>query len=232
MTKICKWMAAGITAFTMMGGSCFAGLQAVPAYAAVVDGDELVDGLSRDAGYYILPESSKRELSYDDISYLSASEKQMAINEIYARHGRKFLIPQVQKYFNEKSWYKGTVEASAFDESVLSECEEENIGKLLKVTTSSSYVLEGSDTRYITDEEVAALTKDEMQLAINEIYARHGRKFAMKEYRDYFNSKSWYQGTIDPQTFDAQQSSIFNETELANIQKILQWEEKKRNEGN
>lgn len=50
MTKICKWMAAGITAFTMMGGSCFAGLQAVPAYAAVVDGDELVDGLSRDAG--------------------------------------------------------------------------------------------------------------------------------------------------------------------------------------
>lgn len=219
MTKICKWMAAGITAFTMMGGSCFAGLQAVPAYAAVVDGDELVDGLSRDAGYYILPESSKRELSYDDISYLSASEKQMAINEIYARHGRKFLIPQVQKYFNEKSWYKGTVEASAFDESVLSECEEENIGKLLKVTTSSSYVLEGSDTRYITDEEVAALTKDEMQLAINEIYARHGRKFAMKEYRDYFNSKSWYKGTVNPDDFN---EGVLNAYENANIQKLSQ----------
>ena len=40
---------------------------------------------------------------------------------------------------------------------------------------------------------------------------------------DYFNSKSWYQGTVDPDTFDAQQGSIFNEYEIANIQKIEEW---------
>ena len=49
---------------------------------------------------------------------------------------------------------------------------------------------------------------------------------------DYFNSKSWYQGTIDPETFDAQQDSIFNEYEIANIEKIARWEEQKREQGN
>ena len=49
---------------------------------------------------------------------------------------------------------------------------------------------------------------------------------------DYFNSKSWYQGTIDPDTFDAEQNSIFNEYELANISKIAEWEEQKASQGN
>ena len=49
---------------------------------------------------------------------------------------------------------------------------------------------------------------------------------------DYFNSKSWYQGTIDPETFDAEQGSIFNEYEIANINKIQQWEDQKVSEGN
>ncbi len=94
------------------------------------------------------------------------------------------------------------------------------------------YYFPDSNTRLLTDEELSAYSSADLELAKNEIYARHGRMFVTERIAEYFNSKSWYQGTIDPQTFDAQQSSIFNETELANIQKILQWEEKKRNEGN
>lgn len=217
MGKIRRWLAAGMTAVVLTGSGAVCGAQPVIVQGAIVDGDELIDGLSREAGYYILPESSQRELSYDEISWMTDSEKQMAINEIYARHGRKFVITQVQQYFSEKSWYQGTIEASGFDEKVLSDCEEKNIEKLLKTTTSSSYVLEGSDSRYITDEEVAALTKDDMQLAINEIYARHGRKFSMKEYRDYFNSQSWYKGTVDPDKFN---EGMLNAYENANIAKL------------
>ena len=33
-------------------------------------------------------------------------------------------------------------------------------------------------------------------------------------------------------TFDAQQDSIFNEYEMANISKIAEWEERKSGEGN
>ena len=39
------------------------------------------------------------------------------------------------------------------------------------------------------------------------------RQFVTDYIADYFNSKSWYQGTIDPDTFDAEQDSIFNEYE-------------------
>ena len=89
-----------------------------------------------------------------------------------------------------------------------------------------------SDSRYLTDEEVAAYSSDQLELAKNEIYARHGRQFVTQYISDYFNSKSWYQGTIDPDTFDAQQDSIFNEYEMANISKIVEWEERKSGEDN
>ena len=60
----------------------------------------------------------------------------------------------------------------------------------------------------------------------------HGRQFVTDYIADYFNSKSCYQGTIDPDTFDAEQNSIFNEYELANISKIAEWEEQKASQGN
>ena len=85
---------------------------------------------------------------------------------------------------------------------------------------TGDYFFPDSDSRYLTDEEVSQYSSSELELAKNEIYARHGRKFVTQRISDYFNSKSWYQGTVDPDIFDAQQSSIFNEYEMANIMKI------------
>lgn len=87
-------------------------------------------------------------------------------------------------------------------------------------TQTGEYFFPDSDSRYLTDEDLAVYSYDQLELAKNEIYARHGRQFVTQRIADYFNSKSWYQGTIDPETFDAQQDSIFNEYEIANIQKI------------
>lgn len=92
------------------------------------------------------------------------------------------------------------------------------------------YYFPDSGSRYLTDEELAGYSAAELELARNEIFARHGRIFVTDYISQYFNSKSWYQGTIAPEEFDAQMSSIFNEYELANINKISQWEEQKRNE--
>lgn len=142
----------------------------------------------------------------------------MAINEIYARHGRKFLIPEVQAYFNEKEWYKGTVEASDFDESVFNEYEEKNIATLQKCF-GSEYFLDKSDSRYLTDEEIKKLTDDELQLGINEIYARHGRKFSIEKYRNYFSEKTWYNGTVEPENFDER---VLNQYEQENIRKLTE----------
>lgn len=58
-------------------------------------------------------------------------------------------------------------------------------------SNTSEYILNGSDSRYIGKSEISNMDKKTMELALNEIYARHGRKFSTKEISDYFNSKSW-----------------------------------------
>ena len=49
----------------------------------------------------------------------------------------------------------------------------------------------------------------------NEIYARHGRKFQSAELQNYFNSKSWYSGTIEAADFD---ESVLNDFEKKNAE--------------
>lgn len=79
---------------------------------------------------YILPDSSSRIIDPSEFGDFSINDMQMAINEIYARHGRMFQDEGIQAYFDSKSWYSGTVEPDYFDESVLSDVERENIDTL------------------------------------------------------------------------------------------------------
>lgn len=82
---------------------------------------------------YIVPDSSVRVIEEWELDGMDAIELQMAINEIYARHHRKFVMTGVQAYFNSKPWYTGTVEAANFDTSVMSQIEWQNIELMLKL---------------------------------------------------------------------------------------------------
>lgn len=83
-------------------------------------------------GEYILPESSERVLTDADVAGMSYDDLQMAINEIYARHGRIFGTQSIQEYFEGKSWYQGTTDADHFSDSVFSSVENQNIQFMLK----------------------------------------------------------------------------------------------------
>lgn len=100
-----------------------------------------------------------------------------------------------------------------------------------KDISGRDYIFPDSDSRYLTDEDLAGYSSDQLELAKNEIYARHGRKFVTQRIADYFNSKSWYKGTEDPETFDDNQGDIFNEYEVANISKIADTEKLLRSQG-
>ena len=89
------------------------------------------------------------------------------------------------------------------------------------IKNNSEYILPGSDSRYYTMDELAGLTAEECRLARNELFARHGRKFQDEALQAYFDSLSWYHGTIEPEDFD---ESIFNEYEVANRDLIVQYE--------
>lgn len=100
-----------------------------------------------------------------------------------------------------------------------------------KDISGRDYIFPDSDSRYLTDEDLEGYSSDQLELAKNEIYARRGRKFVTQRIADYFNSKSWYKGTEDPETFDDNQGDIFNEYEVANISKIADTEELLRSQG-
>ena len=76
---------------------------------------------------YILPDSSSKQLTYEDIQYLSGNELLLARNEIYARHGRIFDDTDIRAYFESQPWYNGTIEPKNFSENLLSELEKNNV---------------------------------------------------------------------------------------------------------
>ena len=86
------------------------------------------------------------------------------------------------------------------------------------------FVLPDSDKRYIDESELDRLSAWGCKVARNEIYARHGRKFKDEELQEYFDSKSWYKGTIAPDDFD---DSILNDFENVNKNIITKYEKEK-----
>ena len=65
-------------------------------------------------------------LTAEDLSGLSPSRLRLARNEIYARHGRRFSDPALQRYFDSLSWYNGTIEPSDFNDNVFNSYERAN----------------------------------------------------------------------------------------------------------
>lgn len=88
---------------------------------------QTVQEAPKDNNSYILPDSNTRYLDYDDLKGIDSWKLQLAINEIYARHGRRFRSTEVQAYFDKCTWYKGTIDPENFDEISLNKYEKANI---------------------------------------------------------------------------------------------------------
>ena len=89
---------------------------------------------------------------------------------------------------------------------------------------AGEYIFPNSDKEYLTDADVSSLSKENLRLARNEILARHGRIFNSADLKTYFESKSWYSGTVAPEEFDANMESRLNDAERANIEMIKKYE--------
>ncbi len=59
------------------------------------------------------------------------------------------------------------------------------------------YILKDSGTRLLTEEDIADLTVSSLELARNEIFARHGYVFTNENYKSYFSSRYWYKENKD-----------------------------------
>lgn len=88
----------------------------------------------------------------------------------------------------------------------------------------NEYILPDSDKRYLQMSDLEGFTAEQCRLARNELFARHGRLFSDESLQAYFNSKSWYVGTILPENFN---DNVFNEYEIANRDLIVQFEKER-----
>jgi len=86
---------------------------------------------------------------------------------------------------------------------------------------TANYVFSGSSSSYLTKSDLKGKSSLQLKVARNEIYARHGRKFDDASLQAYFNSKSWYKGTVSPNNFS---DTVFNKYEKANIMLINDYE--------
>lgn len=93
---------------------------------------------------------------------------------------------------------------------------------------SSEYIFWDSAERELTDKDLEGLKLQQINYAKNEIYARHGRIFDSPELKNYFESKSWYEGKIPPNEFD---EGLLNDSERANAAKLKEKEYSMDSEG-
>lgn len=99
--------------------------------------------------------------------------------------------------------------------------DEEDDGEDLIEGNPEDYILPESNKRLLTEEDLEGLSSEQLRLARNEIFARHGRIFGSSDLQDYFESKSWYKGTADADDF---QDSSLSEIESKNVEFILEHE--------
>ncbi|HDR6315933.1 TPA: YARHG domain-containing protein [Bacillus thuringiensis] len=56
----------------------------------------------------------------------------------------------------------------------------------------NGFILPDSDIRKLTSADLTYLSKEQLKIARNEIYARHGHIFQTKDMQAYFSKQSWY----------------------------------------
>ena len=64
---------------------------------------------------------------------------------------------------------------------------------------ADQYIIPVSMTQTISADSLINMSDNDLWLARNEIYARHGLKFTKKVNKERFEKKAWYNGTVDDQ---------------------------------
>ena len=96
-----------------------------------------------------------------------------------------------------------------------------NSGDSGETVDDSKYILPESATKALTRADLQGLTKEQLRLARNEIFARHGMIFGVEDLDTYFSSKSWYKPTVQSSEFyDKVEMSLIEEGNIELIQEV------------
>lgn len=102
-----------------------------------------------------------------------------------------------------------------------SDAEEAEQAALEETAEAAAYLMPDSAERYLEASDIDSYSHDEIQLIINEIYARHGREFQSQDNIDYFSAQDWYEPVSGKS--DEEIVSEFNEYEKANVELLCKY---------
>ncbi|MFN5037032.1 MAG: YARHG domain-containing protein [Bradyrhizobium sp.] len=147
--------------------------------------------VARTQSDFIIPDSDSRLLSEIDLSALSKDDLRIARNEIFARRGRYFNAPDLTARFSRFAWYV----PRSWDPP-LNAVESANVALIDRFESGggapSGFIFPDSDRRLLTPADLRRLSRDELRIARNEIFARRGRYFDSADLKAYFSRFPWY----------------------------------------
>jgi len=149
------------------------------------------------------------------------------IAEVEAIHGKRFDDePWLQKYFEERYWYRANAN---YSQTILNDTERRNLEKLNAKRNEDRKVavalgdMDKFQTVALTEELLKNLTINDLRMIRNEFWARRGRKFSTPGFRQAFEWRDWYQPLKD-------QSKVkLNAIEEQNV-KLIEREEARQRE--
>ncbi len=144
------------------------------------NGEKIQLSVRNDEKGLILPDSSERKLEEQELTSLSRYEKFMAVQEIYARKGKKFDDVMLYGYFQEKPWYEPY--RQVFDEDSLTEAERYNIEQLTIAGSLGELAQPDYGNRYSEQESMDGqpLSKEEAVCVIGEAFEGLDRIFTAR----------------------------------------------------
>lgn len=174
-----------------------------------------------------------------ELKELSKEELIIGRNEIFARHGYIFLSTDLQEYFYAMDWYVPTYLPDDFSYSLFSDAELANISLLniysqqlyaytgpssnnpyIRYLSNSGFILSQSNNKLLTEADLQGLSDEELYIAENEIYARHGMAFEDENLLHYFLECPWYSVEVAPNHSNRIRLSS---TEKANLELIRKY---------
>ncbi len=167
-----------------------------------------------------------KEIPEDKIYVGSAADWSVLIAEFEAIHGKTFPDQEwLQKYFDERYWYKRNVNYSP---AMLSANERKNLEKFTSKRNDERKVeisfgdMDKFQTVLLKESQLNNVPFNELRLMQNEFFARRGKKFTIAAYKQAFEWQDWYKPLKD------QKKVKLNATEEANVKLLQAYEAKMR----
>jgi len=142
-----------------------------------------------------------KEIPDDNLYTESPADWRIMIAEIEAIHGKRFDDePWLQKYFEERYWYKAKAN---YSQTILNDTERKNLEKLNAKRNENRKVavavgdMDKFQNVLLTEEILKGLSMNDLRLIRNEFWARRGRKFTTPGFKQVFEWRDWYKPAKD-----------------------------------